>query len=80
MCGKSWAGYVEHPLRGGLELTFLAMGHRNRSHCKMNDFLGFQFLKSRLSEDDILYPLRKNTAMTRLLNCILPAFTFIVHC
>lgn len=31
MWSKSWAVDVEYPGRGGIELAFLAMGHRNSS-------------------------------------------------
>lgn len=39
MWSKSWALYVELPDRGGNELAFLAMGHKNWSLCKANEFL-----------------------------------------
>lgn len=39
MWSKSWALYAELPDRGGLELAFLAMGHKNWSLCKAKEFL-----------------------------------------
>lgn len=39
MWSKSWAVYVELPVRGGLQLAFLAMGHKNWSLSKGNEFL-----------------------------------------
>lgn len=38
MWSKSWALYVELSVRGGLELAFVAMGHKNWSLCKPMNF------------------------------------------
>lgn len=46
MWSKSWAVYVELPVRGGLELASLATGHKDWSLSKAQEFLGSsQFLK-----------------------------------
>lgn len=38
MWSKSWAVYVELPVRGGLQLAFLAMGQRTGASAKQMNF------------------------------------------